>query len=57
MGSGLSWRGLLVRTCGVSHVNDNPEPFVWTKLAHEILDNVACGQVTLDRITESAPHH
>jgi len=55
--SGLSWSGLLVRTCWVSHVNDNPEPFVWTKPADEILDNVARGHATLDRITKSATHH
>lgn len=34
--------------CWVSHWNDNPEPFVWTKLADEILDKVARGQATLD---------
>lgn len=43
--------------CWVSHWNDNPEPFVWAKPADEIFDNVARGQVTLDRITESATHH
>ena len=37
--------------------NDNPESFVWTKPADEILDNVARGQATLDRITRSATHH
>ena len=36
--------------CWVSHWNDNPEPFVWTKPADEILDKVARGQATLDRI-------
>ena len=41
----------------VSHWNDNPEPFVWTKPADEILDKVARGQATLDRITKSATHH
>lgn len=30
--------------CWVSHWNDNPEPFVWTKPADEILDKVARGQ-------------
>ena len=29
--------------CWVSHWNDNPEPFVWTKPADEILDKVARG--------------
>ena len=43
--------------CWVSHWNDNPEPFVWTKPADEILDKVAGGQATLARITESATHH
>ncbi len=37
--------------------NDNPEPSVWTKPADEILDKVARGQATLDRITKSATHH
>ena len=35
----------------------NPEPFVWTKPADEILDKVARGQATLDRIAKSATHH
>jgi hypothetical protein len=43
--------------CWVSHGNDNPKPFVWTKPADEILDKVARGQATLDRITKSATHH
>jgi len=43
--------------CWVSHWNDNPEPFVWTKPADEFLDKVARGQATLDRITKSATHH
>ena len=38
-----------------SHWNDNPEPFVWTKPDDEILDKVAPGQATLDRITN--PRH
>jgi transposase len=33
--------------CWVSHWNDNPEPFVWTKPAYEILDKVARGQAPL----------
>jgi hypothetical protein len=37
--------------------NDSPEPFVWTTPADEILDKVARGQATLDRITKSATHH
>jgi len=43
--------------CWVSHWNNNPEPFVWTKPADEILDKVARAQTTLDRITKSATHH
>jgi len=43
--------------CWVSHWNDNPEPFVWTRTADEIFDKVARGQATLDRITKSATHH
>jgi transposase len=43
--------------CWVSHWNDDSEPFVWTKPADEIVDKVARGQVTIDRITKSATHH
>jgi hypothetical protein len=51
-------RGRISQEYGwVSHWNDNPEPFVWTKPADEILDRVARGQATLDRITKSATHH
>src|SRR6266536_2753259 len=39
-----------------SHWIDKPDPFVWTKPADEILDKVARGQATLDRITKSATH-
>jgi hypothetical protein len=46
-----------LRDCWVSHWNDNPEPFVRTKPADEILDKVTRGQATLDRITKSATHH
>ena len=42
--------------CWVSHWNDNPEPFVWTKPADEILDKVARGQATLDRIPNPRHH-
>jgi hypothetical protein len=41
--------------CSVSHWNDNPEPFVWTKPADEILDKVVRGQATLDRIIRDTP--
>jgi len=43
--------------CWVSHWNDNPEPFVWTISADEILDKIARGQATLAWITKSATHH
>lgn len=43
--------------CWISHWNDNPEPFVWTKRADEIVGGVTRGQATLDRITKSATHH
>jgi hypothetical protein len=33
------------------------DALVWIKPADEILDKVASGQVTLDRITKSATHH
>ncbi len=42
--------------CWVSHGDDNPEPFVWTRPADEIPGNVARGRATLDRITKSATH-
>jgi transposase len=41
----------------VEHWNDHPEPFVWTKTADEIIDKVARGRATLDRITNPATHH
>jgi len=42
----------------VSHWNDNPEPFVWTRrTADERIDKVARGRATFDRITRSATHH
>lgn len=37
--------------------NDNPEPFIWSRTADEIIDKVASGRATLDRITKSATHH
>ncbi|MEV0690778.1 hypothetical protein [Streptomyces sp. NPDC050388] len=42
--------------CWASHGNDNPEPFVRAKPADEILDEVARGRATLDRIAKSATH-
>ena len=41
----------------VSHWNDNPEPFVWTRTADEIIDKVTRGRATHDRITNTATHH
>lgn len=41
----------------VENWNNNPEPFVWTRTAEEIIERVAQGQATLDRITKSATHH
>ena len=41
----------------VEHYNDNPEPFKWTRTAQQIIDKVASGQATLNRITKSATHH
>lgn len=38
----------------VSHWNDNPQPFVWTRTADEIIDKVTRGRATFDRITKSA---
>ena len=57
VGVGRSRRLGALEMTGVSHWNDNPEPFVWTKPADEILDKVARGQATLDRIAKSATHH
>jgi transposase len=49
---------LQVRIDGwVEHWNDNPQPFVWTKAADEIIDKVTRGRATLDRITNPATHH
>lgn len=31
--------------------NDNPEPFVWTQTAEQILQKVRRGRLTLDAIT------
>jgi transposase len=41
----------------VENWNDDPEPFAWTRTADEIIDRVARGRATLDRITKSATHH
>ena len=41
----------------VEHWNDDPEPFVWTRTAEEIIERVARGRATFDRIIKSATHH
>jgi transposase len=41
----------------VSHWNDNPESFTWTRTADEIIDKVTRGRATLDRIIKPATHH
>ncbi len=35
----------------LKHTNDNPQPFVWTATAEQILEKVRRGRVTLDAIT------
>ncbi len=40
----------------VENWNHHPEPFVWTRTAEEIIDKVARGRATLDRITKTATH-
>jgi len=41
----------------IENWNDNPQPFAWTRTADEIIERVARGRATLDRITKSATHH
>lgn len=41
----------------VEHWKDDPEPLVWTRTADQIIERVARGRATLDRITKSATHH
>lgn len=41
----------------VSHWNDNPKPFVWTKTTKQIIDKVKRGRAALNQVTESATHH
>jgi transposase len=41
----------------VENWNDDPEPFVWTGTAEQIIERVARGRATLNRITKSATHH
>ncbi|MBS1849267.1 MAG: IS630 family transposase [Actinobacteria bacterium] len=41
----------------VSHWNDNPNPFVWTKTANEIIDKVKRGRAALTHQIKSATDH
>lgn len=41
----------------VSHWNDDPQPFVWTKTANDIITKVKRGRAKLDRLTKTATHH
>ena len=41
----------------VSHWNDDPQPFVWTKTANEIIDKVRRGRAALTHQTKSATDH
>lgn len=41
----------------VSHWNDDPQPFVWTKTANDIIAKVKRGRAALDHLTKSATHH
>jgi transposase len=41
----------------ITNWNDDPQPFVWTKTADQIIAKVASGRATLDRINKSATHH
>ena len=42
---------------GPTHWNDDPQPFVWTKPADEIIAKVRRGRAALDHQTKSATHH
>jgi transposase len=41
----------------VSHWNEDPKPFVWTKTTKEIIAKVKRGRAALDHLTKSATHH
>lgn len=41
----------------VSHWNDDPKPFVWTKTANDIIDKTRRGRAALTTRTNSATHH
>jgi transposase len=39
------------------HWNDDPQPFVWTKPAKEIITKIKRGRAALTTVTKSATHH
>jgi hypothetical protein len=41
----------------ISHWNDDPSPFVWTKPANDIIAKVQRGRTTLTHQINSATHH
>ena len=41
----------------VSHWNNDPKPFAWTKTAKQIIKKVKRGRAQLDHLTKSATHH
>ena len=41
----------------VSHWNDDPKPFIWTKTANEIVTKVKRGRAALTHQTKPATHH
>ena len=41
----------------ISHWNDDPKPFVWTRPAEEIIDKIHRGRAALDQHTNNATHH
>ena len=41
----------------VSHWNDDPKPFVWTKTAKKIITKVKRGRAKLDHLTKNATDH
>lgn len=38
----------------VTHNNDNPKPFIWTKTAKQIIAKVRRGRVALERVRQSS---
>jgi len=41
----------------VDHWNDDPQPFIWTKTANDIITKVKRGRTALDHQIKSATHH